>query len=413
MDLRRLKGLIVYKVYKPFLRIKYLFPNLFLGVFPLKNTIVLESNPDLTCNTNELFQYMQKDNFFSSFQFVWLVDSPERFTNSDQVKYESIKPTTWTRKIRKYYICNRSKILIDCNRHYRRYKTSKRQLNIYLDHGMPLKNMTNQYGFPLDYCFDYIVSQAEFFNKYLVTQYNMDANQIYVAGVPRNDQFFHKVKSLSDLYPDINNFDKIIAWVPTFRQIKDNGRVDCISNQPLGMPILYSEEDIITLEKYLEKQKALVVIKPHPVQDLSVLKNLKCKNIRILYNDEMLSRGIQTNEFLNNCDAMITDYSGIYYDYLLTDRPIAITLDDYEEYKSQKGFVFEDPLEILKGYYIYTLSDMENFISSVCDGKDEFYEERLRIKHLTNDFIDGNSSKRVCDFIKSKYDEIWDNQDCR
>ena len=375
----------------------------------MQDTIVMESNPDLACNTYELYRYMRENNVFPGFKYIWLVNNPEKYKSleDDTVTFISIVPTGFKEKMRKYKICNRAKLLIDCNRHYRRYKTSRKQINVYLDHGSPLKDMVSKYRYPLDYSFDYIISQAEFFNPYLLQQYKSKNEQIYVGGVPRNDQFFKADVSLSSIYPDIEAFKKIIVWVPTFRKIKDNGRVDCVSDLPLGMPVMYSDQDILKLEEKLNSLSMLLIIKPHPAQDLSVLKKLNCKNIRILYNEDMLDNSVQTNELLKQCDAMVTDYSGIYYDYLLLDRPIGITLDDYEEYKKQKGFVFDNEMDVLKGYYIYNLSDMIGFIDSVNDGIDEHLDERTKIKKMTNDFCDGYSSKRVCDFIVKKYREKW------
>lgn len=407
---RNTKRFILYSVYKPFRRGLYKIPNAIMSLFPMKNTIILESNPDMACNSFEFYRYIIEHDELPDFSVIWLVSDPEKYCAKgfpDRVAFMEIAPRKIIDKIKLYYVCNRSKILVDCNRHYRNFKTGKKQLNVYLDHGMPLKDMNNRYGVPLEFYCDYVVSQASFFNQYLEQQYGVSDDQIFVGGVPRNDQFFKADVDLSALYPDIAKFEKMIAWVPTFRQIKNNGRVDCVSDQPLGMPIIYTRDDILSLDECLKVNNTLLVIKPHPVQDLTVLKDLDCSNIRVLYNEQMLASGVQTNEFLKQCDAMITDYSGIYYDYLLTDRPIAITLDDYEEYKSQKGFVFSDPLEILKGDYIYSLDDMKKFIKSVHAGGDYHLQERKEIKNITNEFIDGNSSKRVCEFIKAKYAEIW------
>lgn len=397
-------------MYKPAVRVAFKIPNVLLSLFPMQNTIVMESNPDMACNTFELYRYIIANDEFPGFKIIWQVSHPEKFAAQyypDRVSFIDIAPHGVIDRVKRYCICNRAKLLIDCNRHYRRFKTSKKQINIYLDHGMPLKNMINRYGVPLDFHCDYVISQAKFFNHHLKAQYGVSDEQIYVGGVPRNDQFFHPDLPLNRIYSDFYSFKKVIVWVPTFRKIKDGGRVDCISDLPLGFPILYSERDIILLEKQLAELNVLLIIKPHPVQDLTVLKALQCDHIRVLYNEEMMNCGVQTNELLKQCHAMITDYSGIYYDYLLTDRPIAITLDDYEAYKDQKGFVFEDALAILKGFRVYDMKDLISFIDSVVQEKDDYLNERIAVKKLTNDWIDGNSAKRVCEFIKQKYSEKW------
>ena len=58
----------------------------------------------------------------------------------------------------------------------------------------------------------------------------------------------------------------------------------------------------------------------------------------VFINDAFLSdNGIINYELLGVADALLTDYSSVYYDYLLLDRPIGLCWDDYEEYKAN-GF---------------------------------------------------------------------------
>lgn len=61
-------------------------------------------------------------------------------------------------------------------------------------------------------------------------------------------------------------------------------------------------------------------------------------------------------------DALITDYSSVCVDYLIVDKPIAYTLDDYEVYKQTRGFVFEDPHEYMPGHHLYRFSDLERLL---------------------------------------------------
>jgi CDP-glycerol glycerophosphotransferase (TagB/SpsB family) len=116
----------------------------------------------------------------------------------------------------------------------------------------------------------------------------------------------------------------------------------------------------------------------------------------------MLAGGLQTNEVLSRADAMITDYSGIYYDYLLLDRPVALTLDDFEQYKNEKGFCYDNPLELLCGYRVNTLDELLLFFDDVKNNVDRYYKDRISVKAKVNKYLDGQSSKRVVDFIIEK-----------
>lgn len=104
-------------------------------------------------------------------------------------------------------------------------------------------------------------------------------------------------------------------------------------------------------------------------------------------------------EFLGQTDGLITDYSSVYYDYLLTDKPIAITTDDLEEYKKVFEFVYDDIFKVIKGEYINNIEDFKTFLNNISTGNDIAKEARLNAKKTLHKFQDGNSSKRVYDFL--------------
>lgn len=404
VDKSRIKGFFLYQFYRPAQKLLCLLPNLLCTFLPMKDEIIMESNPDLADNTFEVYRYIISKEAFNAYHIVWLVNDPEKYNDSDfpkRVSFFPIHPKSRRDKIKKYIMCNRAKIIIDCNRHYPKYKTSHTQLNVYLNHGMPLKNLT-KYNHSLGLSCGYTVSQSDFFVPYIMQQQGVKNNQIIIAGVPRDDQLFIKHDSLITAYPDYKQYSKVISWVPTFRKMANGGRVDCVVKQPFGMPVLQSIEDIQAINQKLIETNTLLIIKPHPVQDLTFLNGIHSSNIKVLYNDEMLMKGIQTNELLEQTDAMITDYSGIYYDYLLLDRPIGITLDDFQDYSDQKGFVFEDPLNVLQGRKIYTAEDFIHFIEEVAKGIDEHKEDRAKANSIVNKGMNGESAKRIVDFIASQ-----------
>lgn len=377
-------------------RIKFYIPNLLCSFFSLNNEIIMESHPDLTCNTFELFRFIMKKGLNKEWKVTWLVSNPEKFKSQNNVDFIEIEPKTITGKIKKYFRCNRAKVLINCNRHYELNKTNKQQLNIYIVHGSPFKWVHPREGGLM--C-TYVVSQSSFFNKALIDMFEIKESQIINTGFPRNDQLFRHDADMKKIITDYYKYNKVFVWVPTFRKHKNGVRIDCDHFFPFGLPLLYTKEDIIKLNNCLVKFNALVIVKPHPAQDLRVIKDLNSSNIRFLSNEELLNADIQTNEFLAETDAMIGDYSGIYYDYLLLDKPIGISLDDFEEYKAQMGIVFDNPLDVLKGYYLYNINDLLDYVEMVCKGVDPKLLEREKIKYLTNETTKANATERLYCFV--------------
>jgi len=118
-------------------------------------------------------------------------------------------------------------------------------------------------------------------------------------------------------------------------------------------------------------------------------------NFVILYNEELEEKNVQLYQFIGSTDALITDYSSIYYDYLLTGNPIGLTVDDYELYKKDTGFVYENIFDYIIGEHILNVDDFIKFINNVADGKDILKEKRDEMTKLFHKYPDGNSTERV------------------
>lgn len=381
-------------------RIKFMVLNMYCSFFPMQDEIILESFPDFSCNTYELYRYMIRRKINSNYKITWLIsEEDERKSKNTNEDYIYIYPKTFLKKLRLYKQCNRARILITSNRHVSRRKTSRRQLNIYLDHGSQLKSLLTNTGKRKPLSCDYLICQSEFFVPYQIEQYTLSQKQVICTGLPRDDQLFRHYNSIANLIPDRQKYKKVIIWVPTFRQHKNKVRIDCKHRYPLGLPILNSSNDAFVLNEVLIKTQTLLLIKPHPAQNMDVIHSFGLSNISFIYNSDLDKYNIQTNELLAQTDAMITDYSSIYYDYLLLHQPIAITLDDFEDYNRDKGFVFKNPLDVLKGAYIYSFADMCEFIEDTANGMDRAKEEREKICDLVHTYQDANSTERVYNFI--------------
>ena len=381
-----------------------IIPNCFCALFPMRDEILLESNPDFSCNTYELYRYFLKANLNKKYKLVWRVRKPEIYSDNspENVYYISKYPVGVINRIKHYIRCNRAKVSISCNTNLPKYKVAKKQLNIYLDHGSQLKSMRSKDGQKAPLNCDYLISQSKFFVPYHLQEYSIREEQIICTGLPRDDQFFRENTSIRKLISDVDSFKKVIIWTPTFRVHKNGYRVDCNTEYPFGLPFIFEKKDIEALARCLEAEKVLLIIKPHPVQDVSNLKKIGTPNIRVISSEALSQLDIQINELLSQTDAMITDYSSIYYDYLFTENPIALTLDDMQQYKDSKGFVFDNPLDVLKGDLLYSLEDLCVFIKNVSLGIDPLLDSRRKLQREINDYNDGNSSERVYNFLMSK-----------
>ena len=52
---------------------------------------------------------------------------------------------------------------------------------------------------------------------------------------------------------------------------------------------------------------------------------------------------------------------------MLLNRPIAFTVEDIEEYRKKRGFVFDNPFEYMPGEKINSYEDLEKYVVNVAE----------------------------------------------
>ena len=335
-----------------------------LGKISLKNYIIFESNPDFSDSSYWLYKYLvENTDIFKTYKCIWFVADYSQKRNllcDNPIVCVDSTGNGLLVKLRRIYYHYFSKVIIVCNRPIKKMRED--QLRIYLTHGMPLK-IPDEYFRGIGTC-DLLTVTGEwfidFFKKYVKREC------IQVLGLPRND-IFEYAKEEKDNY---------IVWMPTFRQHKSvvNNRI--VNRFPLGIPILKNENEIKQIDTFLQNHGIKLMLRPHPAQDLSVLKIDKTDNIVIADDIYLSSIGESLYSFLARSMALITDYSSVYFDYLFLDRPIALTFEDIEEYSSQWQLIYDDLRKELPGVHINSTDELQNFILELISGIDSTRSER-------------------------------------
>lgn len=143
--------------------------------------------------------------------------------------------------------------------------------------------------------------------------------------------------------------------MPTFRTSNDGRFHDLGSGENTSLPIAGTYAELELLNRFLIARKALLVVKVHPLATFKSNKNFS--NILVLKNEDTISRGVRLYELVKEFDALITDYSSIFCDYLVLDRPMAFTLDDMEAYGHNRGFILSDLTNYMPGHHVRTMDD--------------------------------------------------------
>ena len=92
----------------------------------------------------------------------------------------------------------------------------------------------------------------------------------------------------------------------------------------------------------------------------------------------------------------------MYYDFLLTDKPIGLAISDIKEYAKTTKLVFDDYEKNVIGEYIYSFKDLLDFIHHVSCDNDICYDKRMEKKKLYHKYCDDKSADRIIDIMKKR-----------
>jgi CDP-glycerol glycerophosphotransferase (TagB/SpsB family) len=291
------------------------------------------------------------------------------------------------------------------------YHGQLEQISIQLWHGIGVKGI-----FYMDAAFlednnamsefwrDYsaIISSSNFYNIVINSCIRGDINKFKITGLPRNDFLFLSQgrRNLILLAENKVRQHKVVLFCPTYRVYEKNTRLD--GTQNIANIFGFEYFDSKSFQNYLVENDICLIIKAHPDEEFfrsGLYREYEDENIFFL-NEEMLKQmNLDFYEILNAVDLLITDYSSIYCDYLLLDRPIIFTPVDLNVYRKTRGFVLEPYDFWTPGPKALNQKDLEHEILECLEKPDYYTQERKTIKELVHQYEDGYSSNRVWQLI--------------
>ena len=386
----KLKVFAVLKKSNLFNKIQDVYRKIFFKTVGLKDVILFESNPDFSDNTLFVFNEMVKRGINEKYKFIWVLNSKSNLNSDVFSNVKNVKLVYRdTLKFRMYY-SHIAKVSLIGNMFF--HQIYDKQLHIYLAHGGAFKR-TLYYILPRTYKNASVISISNFLADYDSINLDCSRDIIKPLGFPRNDLLVNSQLDLNTLFSTDNC--KFIYWMPTYRT---NSSIHC---SDVAMPIIHNESDAEAVNEIAKKNNVFIIVKPHFAQDLDNIKMLTLSNIIFIDNDYLKKKNIENYALLGSCDALLTDYSSVYYDYLICNKPIGLCWEDFEQYSQNNGFVL-DPNDIMSpGEKIMNIDDMQKFIEHIAGGIDINKAQREKMRDRIHDFVDGNSTKRVVDYICS------------
>lgn len=364
----------------------------FMNCLPLnKKLIVFESNPDISDSTYALYLYIRKN--YPTYKCVWAI-KPEQIK---KCKEKKIRYFLANNKILSLFYLSTCKYFLYTHVRIWERKLRKKQFAFEIWHGSPGKRFNKVLICNKENGHIFVTATKYTFEKYR-ENYDLHSSNYLLCNHPRNDFFDQKfspyeINKVEDVL-HLSQYSKTMIWLPTFKREKSKS---CCFLDNFSMRISFDE--FVTLNKFLNKNNMLLIIKLHPMvtnSDLSQYKGFS--NIFFLSSQDLLDYDVQLYSIIGKCDALISDFSSVVYDFMALDRPIGYVLTDLNSYANDKneGFIHENIEKFIVGDRIYTLADLKKFINKVKDGVDDYKEERNKLAKL---YVGSQEPGKICEFF--------------
>lgn len=349
------------------------------------NKIVLESLPDCADSSLCVFEELLRRKINNRCKIIWLLNNP----SAGYRKYKNVRYVNRNSILGKYHHFS-AKIIIDSNCYVHKIRNS--QFRLHLTHGSSLKLA---FGYAREAgLLDATIVLSDYFVPIHAYLFDIDESRTLPIGLPRNDRLLNS--------NHIQLKKKTIIWMPTYRNHRRPGSIHTGIALPFGIPCISTAKELEILNERLKKYDMDLVIKLHPAEDTSHIKRLPLSNIALFDESALASADYQLYDVLKDTDALITDYSSVYYDYLLTQKPIALAIPDIAEFRKTYDLISNNYEKDIKGYHLYSFNDLLAFVDDIAKGKNKCRDDlKIALKRY-HKYIDGKSSSRVVDIIEKE-----------
>lgn len=349
-----------------------------------------------TDNPRSIYEYMIQQERFQNYRFVWAIKHHRQknlnIPGAKIIEYFSLSYF--------YYLARSKYWIVNCKLPMYVLK-KKKQIYLQTWHGTPLKKLAFDIEVPEGTTFyrsgmnedmmhetyrvdvekyNYMISPSSFTTEVFQSAFRINRERLIETGYPRNDFLSNydqdDVGAIKKQY-HIPEDKKVLLYAPTWR---DNSYVT--KGYTFKLEVHFEKWQKILKDEYV------VIFKPHYLIvndfDIDQFKGFVYfvppeEDIRNLY---IIS------------DALITDYSSVFFDYAILKRPMYFYMYDLDMYRDH-----------LRGFYLDIYKDLPG---KIIEEEDELLREIQRpydyqrlecFNQRFNDHEDGHASQRVVDIV--------------
>ena len=301
---------------------------------------------DYSDSPKAVYEYVKQSSRYEDYRFVWLFNDPAKYLFLEDERTSIVK--TGTKEADRYM--QKAGYWIFNFRAPDRYEPKADQVYVQCWHGTPLKrlgyditcsgNVMNsvseireKYRSDAER-FDYMTSCCSFVTDKFISAWNLKEtgreDAVLETGYPRNDRLAkYSVKDMEKVKKELGLPEdrKIILYAPTWRDDQHDADIGYVYDNPVDFDYLREELS----DEYV------ILFRAHYL----VANSFDFKSYDGFVYD--VSGYDDINDLYIAADILITDYSSVFFDYALLERPMYFYMYDMESYATE-----------LRGFYINT-----------------------------------------------------------
>lgn len=368
--------------------------NLFFKIYRLFNkqkNILFESGNNEFDNGFVFFKYCLDNNCFPNKKLILVSKAPAREykTCINKKNFFHFKKGR-INSFKLYLLSRNSDVIYFTYDNFWNFMELPEIKFVYLNHGeFPVKSVKSYFdSMFLNKNHYYALCTTNYVKNIMVEHYHYDNVTYFVSGQPRNELL--KVSNFKNKQLSFESANKkIILMATTFRAFQQ--KADFFESE---FPIKMTEQELMELNDYCEKQNVILLFKIHHSQYIDK-DNIKYPNIKFINNMDLSNNDMNNFDLFVKSDALITDFSSIYIGYLLLNKPIGFIYSDLEFYKQNRGLTIDNIEDVQPGDKIHNLDEFKKFIYKIALGIDSYKDDRLKVKEMLLGNFDDSCSALV------------------
>jgi CDP-glycerol glycerophosphotransferase (TagB/SpsB family) len=185
-----------------------------------------------------------------------------------------------------------------------------------------------------------------------------------------------------------------VVWMPTFREVYRGMLQSWVDAEALSNK-QHLQEKMARFRKCIESSDLDFRVKLHPM-DADSFEGFQKWQISTA---DLLEAGTTLYSFLGGASGMISDYSGVWVEYLALDRPLLLFCPDAGSYSIGRGFKDPNMMEIAAELITSKPAEVREFFQSIRAGEDWRPQARRRVRSILEPSSPGQIADRLVDVV--------------